>query len=294
MEAMQDEYPGITVWCLYGLSANLFDMESLAWTEGGPQAVLEQSGYGLWVSFFSGWLDAKDPTTTLIDGNEPAYYFTRRGQFNRQKRRIRYGVAVFLDEALRASYPSQITIGHAVYVDAVMNTWKNPRFIGYYIPTNRAKLLYSNTLNALNTSESLVWVYSEVKRWWDVPAPNAVIDRTLRQAKRDALVLRLPPPAPWPDLLRAERALANVVEIGGAFTDDSGKGYVPDRWGNATATAGCTTWGDRGEYSCAFPKGSRRVTIRPAIGGKRVIPAYRTFSIVDESNWGVNWRVVPA
>jgi hypothetical protein len=294
MESMQAEYPGLTIWCLYGLSANLFDLESLEWIEGGPQAVLKQSGYGLWVSFFNGWLDGKAQSTTLIDGNEPAYYFTRRRQFVDQKDRIRYDVSIFLDEDSRQSYPSKITVGHAVYVDAVMNTWRNPRFIGYYIPADRSKLLYSNVLNALNTSESLVWVYSEVRRYWDVPAPSRNIDQTLRRGKRDALVLKLPPPSPWPALIRAERAVANVVEIGGTFTDASGRGYVPDRWGNETATAGCAHWGDRGEYSCAYPRGSRRVTIRPTIRGKKVIPAYRTFAKIDDSNWGVNWRVVPA
>jgi hypothetical protein len=291
MTVMQDEYPGIEIWCLYGLSANLYDFESLEWISGGPQAVLAQSGYGLWPAFFNGWLDTKESTTSLVDGNEPAYYFTRKGQFEAQKSAIRYNVSIFLDPASRAEYADQIVIGHAVYVDAVMNTFGSPRFIGYYLgdKSNRSQLLYSNVLNALNTSESLVWVYSELNKWWEKPS-GAVIDGAVRRGKA-AAALGTPPPAPWAQLVKAERTLKNVNEIGGTFQDSSGRGYVPTDWGTALNNAGCATWGDHGDYSCAYPPNARNVTIRPRIPGKRVIPQFRIFAKITESTWSVNWRV---
>jgi hypothetical protein len=292
MTAVQEVYPGIEIWCLYGLSANLFDYESLAWIDGGPQTVLVQSGYGLWPAFFNGWLDTKDSTTTLVDGNEPAYYFTRKRQFEAQKSLLRYNVSIFLDPASRAEYADQIVIGHAVYVDAVMNMFGSPRFIGYYLgdKSNRSKLLYSNVLNALSTSESLVWVYSEINKWWAKPT-GAVIDGSIRRGKA-AAASGTSPPAPWTQLVRAERSLSNVKEIGGTFKDSSGRGYVPSDWGSALNNVGCATWGDHGEYSCAFPPNSRNVTIRPRIPGKRVVPQFRRYAKIDASSWSVNWRVV--
>jgi hypothetical protein len=289
MRVIQKEYPGIEIWCLYGLTALNYENADVA--AGTPIAdVLQASGSGLWASFFNGWIDVKAATTTIIEGNEPAYYYTRWIDFTKATSFIRKDLAKFMSPESRSKYSAGVKIGQAVYVDGVMSMHKSPRFIGYYFKndTERAKLLHSNTLNALRNSESLVWVYAEEARWWNRPL-TPVIDTAIRKAKADAArgasVLH-----PWAELVAAEKGLKEAVTIGGAFTSTNGKGFVPSSWGSPLNNAACSTWGDRGSYSCTFPKGAN-IVITPKIAGKTIVPASRSYRGLAKTDWSVSWSV---
>lgn len=289
IEAIQQEFPGVEIWCLYGLTANSFDLEEV--NAGRPMAaVLAGSGYGLWPSFFTGWIEGAKGATSIIDGNEPAYYYTRRFQFREAKKAIRDTYATFIQPGSRARYQSVIKIGHAVYVDGVANLHKSPRFIGYYFETqaDRNRLLYSNTLNALRSSESLVWVYGENAKWWQSPPPPG-IDAALRRAKKDAAA-GVASPAPSAALKAAEAGLRNRITIGGAFTDANGQAFKPESFGSAVNNAACSTWGDKGQYGCDFPRGAT-VVITPTINGKTVTPPSRSYTNLGQTDWSTNWTV---
>jgi hypothetical protein len=287
MRMMQTEYPGIQIWCLYGITAQYSDNEEVAAGMTVAKA-LEQSGSGLWASFYTGWVQAANAKTSIIDGNEPSYYHTRRADFEWSRGYVRNTLAKFIDADVRAKYKAKVKLGHAVYTDAVMNTHKSPRYIGYYFKTDaeRAKLLYSNTLNALETSESLVWVYAENAKWWKAP-PRPLMDNALRNAKRDA-ARNKKPPAPSVALKAAEKGVKEAVIVGGTITSADGAGVQPKAWGTALNNAACVTWGDRGGYSCTYPKGAT-ITITPKIDGKALVPPSRTFNKLSETSWSVNW-----
>jgi hypothetical protein len=289
MRILQQEFPGLQVWALFGLTANAYDHEEVA--AGRTVAdVLSTSGYGLWPHFYSGWFDARTGKTTIVDGNEPAYYYTKRKQFQDAKTFVSKTLAVLINKESRSRYQANVKLGHSVYVDGVMNLHGSPRFIGYYFKSDkeRAQLLYSNTVNALQTSESIVWIYAEKAKWWQGP-PRADIDKVLRNAKRDAAI-RTTPLTVYASVNAAAKELSESVSIGGTFTTAEGKGVAPTGFGSILNTAACGTWGDRGEYSCQFPEGST-VTITPKLDGKTFAPPSRTFGNLQKNNWGVNWTV---
>jgi hypothetical protein len=291
MDMMQMEFPGIEIWCLYGLSALDDDYSP---DLGNLQAALAEAGYGLWASFFNGWIDNMDTaSTTIVEGNEPSYYFTRTAQFAEQKRHVRNDLAAFLsgDDA-QSKYKASVKMGHAVYVDGVMNMHQSPRFIGYYFHTNwnRTRLLRSNTLNALQSSESLVWVYSEINKWWSAPSRRD-IDTAIRRACSDYTAGKSPP-KPWWGLRNAETGLKNARSIGGTFSSaDGSMAYQPSHWGTTLNNNACATWGDKGQYSCTYPNGST-VTITPTVDDDHtVIPKSQTFPSLAADNWSVDWIV---
>jgi hypothetical protein len=288
MDVMQTEYPGIEIWCLYGLSALDYDYSP----DGDLQAALAESGYGLWASFFNGWIDNMASSTTIVEGNEPSYYFTRTSHFVEQKRHVRNDLAAFLsgDDA-QSKYKASVKMGHAVYVDGVMNMHKSPRFIGYYFRNNwnRTRLLRSNTLNALQSSESLVWVYSEINKWWSAPSRRD-IDTAIRRAYLDYEAGKSPP-KPWWGLRTAEMGWKNARSIGGTFSSADGSiAYQPSSWGTTLNNNACATWGDKGQYSCTYPNGST-ITITPTVDDHTVIPKSQTFSSLAADNWSVDWIV---
>jgi hypothetical protein len=289
MQAMQQEYPGLQLWGLYGLSANKYDDESVR--SGIPiNTVLADSGSGLWPAFYNGWFDAASGTTRITDGNEYAYYYTKRSEFTAAASTIRNDYAKFISPETRTKYKTYLKVGHSAFVDAVMNTANTPRFIGYYFKTDagRAELLYNNVLNALETSESLVWVYSEQHKWWQSP-PRAIIDNAVRKAKLDAS-RNVKPPVASAEILAAEKAVKNVVTIGGTFKDAAGNGVKPESFGSAFNDRTCYTWGDAGQYGCDFPGGSN-ATITPKFKGRTVSPDTRSFTKLVKSNWGTDWVV---
>jgi hypothetical protein len=290
MDMMQSEFPGIEIWCLYGLSALDYDYSP----NGNLQAALAESGYGLWAPFFNGWVDNMDTaSTTIVEGNEPSYYYTRTSQFAEQKRHVRNDLAAFLSgDNAQSKYKASVKMGHAVYVDGVMNMHQSPRFIGYYFRNNwnRTRLLRSNTLNALQSSESLVWIYSEINKWWSAPSRRD-IDTAIRRAYSDYEAGKSPP-KPWWGLRTAETGLKNARSIGGTFTSADGTlAYQPSRWGTTLNNNACATWGDKGQYSCTYPNGST-ITITPTVDDDRtVIPKSQTFTSLSADNWSVDWIV---
>jgi hypothetical protein len=289
MHVMQQEYPGVQIVNLYALSALNY---SVADVKAGKDAnvFLADEGYGLWPSFFAGWVEAADASTTLIEGNEPSYYYTRRAEFESAKAFVKNDLSAFLPKQLRGKYTERIVIGHAVFVDGVMDSYKSPRFIGYYFGDNkqRLQLLHDNILNGLETSESVVWIYSEHTKWWEKP-PRKDIDGTLRLAKADAEAGVLASP-PSPALIMAETTLKTRISIGGKIQDANGKGLKPESWKPALANVACSSWGDEGAYGCDFPKGSD-VVMEPVIAGKTFKPKLLRLRKVETSNWSIDWVV---
>lgn len=288
MEAMQQEFPGLDLWCLFGLSAHSYLLADPV-TLTDANALLINDGYGLWSAFFGGMVASAADDTRIIDGNEPSYYYTDAAGFAKAATTIKADLQRFLKPKLRKTYEQKILLGHAVYVDGVMNLHNSPRFIGYYFKSDkdRLELLARNTANALATSETLVWVYAEKNRWWDGVIRKDV-DAALQRAK-NAVAKTAAIPASVA-LRAAEKQLKTRVTIGGKFQTSNGKGVKPESFGSPFNDMACSTWGDEGDYACEFPKDSN-VVITPRTTGAIFEPGQQHFKAVAKSTYGIDWVV---
>ncbi len=288
MSMLQTENPGITIWTLYGLSAN---QEAYSALKAGKQRTeaLEGDGYGLWPYFLSGWVGAADAKTKIIDGNEPSYYYSQRQDFFDARSHVENDLQILLPPETRKNYTQSIQLGQAVYVDGVMNAAKSPRFIGYYFESeaDRIAMLKSNIQNAMQSSKSLVWIYSEVPKWWE-NAPVDLIDRAIREAKKDGLDQVAPPDRPATQ--NAARALAARVSIGGKITDQFGRGVKPSGFLPDLANRACSSWGDEGAYGCEFPKGVE-IVVEPLVPRRIVKPRQIRRHHQNSADWNVNFTV---
>jgi hypothetical protein len=289
MDMMEAEFPGLEIWCLFGLTANNATLEKLRGGEDRHK-VFSSDAYGLWPAFVSGWIEASDETTRIIDGNEPAYYYTNRKDFDAARAYIQKDLREVLEPRQRETYSRKIQLGQAVYLDGVMASANSPRFIGYYFNSDegRRALLRANIMNAMRTSQSLVWVYAELPKWWD-EAPDKAIDDTIRAAKQDVLAGK-PAPGDLPDTAAAAKALSEAVSIGGTILDAAGKPVSIDGFEPALAKTACGTWGDHGEYGCTFPR-SMDIVIEPVIKGRTLFPPRAERKGLDKNDWGVNFVV---
>ena len=289
MDMMEGEFPGLQIWCLFGLSANNAALERIQSGEARSE-VFSQDSYGLWPAFLSGWIGAGDAATRVFDGNENAYYYTKRQDFEAARAYIQTDLPELLEPASREKYSRKIELAHAVYLDGIMASAKSPRFIGYYLKSDQARLamLRAHVMNAMQTSQTLVWVYAELPKWWD-ESPDKNIDDTLRAAKLDSLAGK-PAPGDLPEVAAAAKALSEAISTGGKILDANGNPVPIDGFEPALAKAACGTWGDHGEYGCTFPRGMD-IVIEPIIAGRTLTPPRIERKAPDKADWGADFVV---
>ena len=164
MQAIVEEYPGITIFCYF--------MNSVCATAAGradPRPALAAQGYGLYPAMIDGWLDAVPPTVTLVDGCESAYLYNSRQQFLESATQIKGSCQELVSPENRAKYRAQVQVSFGIYLDAYWNPKDSPWYIdGQGGP--RVARLRANTSAALAAADEYVWVYGERFRWW--PTPN--------------------------------------------------------------------------------------------------------------------------
>jgi hypothetical protein len=279
MTTLEEEVPSVEIWSLYGLSA----------TQNSDVKELKHDIYGLWPAFFNGWIDAAEVNTKILDGNEPSYYYTKREEFLSAQKHVAYDLKNLLAPESHAKYLSSIRLGQAIYVDGIMASAKSPRFIGYYFKTDEArlKLLKSNIQNALQSTQSLVWVYTEIPKWWDAE-PDKILDATIRKAKEDGLKNIVLPDSK--ETGEAALALSERVSVGGKITEKNGKGVKVTGFKPDLASVACSTWGDDGAYGCDFPKDTK-IVIEPILENRVIMPRRVVRTNQDKSDWGVDFTV---
>jgi hypothetical protein len=279
LATLQMEVPAIEIWSLYGLSAN----------QDSDAIDLQNDTYGLWPAFFNGWIDAAASNTIIIDGNEPSYYYTKRQDFLAAPAHISSDLKNLLAPESQEKYQSTIRVGQAIYVDGIMASAKSPRFIGYYFQSKKARLnfLKSNIQNALQSTQSLVWVYTEIPKWWEAE-PDKILDAAIRQAKQDAYKNIVRPDTK--ETAAAALALSQRISIGGRISDKNGKGVKVTGFKPELANVACSTWGDDGAFGCDFPKGIK-IVIEPILENREITPKRAVRTNQNKSDWGVNFTV---
>ena len=197
MRAMQAECPGLTIFALRLLSdfqdgspfsQHLFNVSD----DKLRQEILEGAWWALHPAFINGLLDAASPQTTIIDGNEDAYFYTSPMDFFRASHDIHQEALVLVAPENRHKYATQVQAGHAVSVEYTHGLWATALTFPDYLkkqgleltPQQCLQWFEQNAYYALKTADEYIWCYSEDMSWWTGKNLPTGIEDALRSARR--------------------------------------------------------------------------------------------------------------
>lgn len=161
MKVIAEEFPGCVI-LTYRL---LCDLLPIATADGDATAQLAASTFGLTPAFVDGWLDMVPPDVRIVEGDENAYRFNSREEFDRAYTELRVAAPRLLAAEHQTKYRTQVDIGHGIYVDAHVNPPGDAWHIDRKGTTSAARL-EANVSEALRASDGWVWIYSNAGRWW--------------------------------------------------------------------------------------------------------------------------------
>ncbi len=178
MEALQQGYPGLTVFLTFGYS--------LPWLESySGKGSLADVHYGLLPPFMDGMIEAAKSPTRIIDGHETAYGYKTASQFVAARNTTTQGLLPIVRDPSR--YAQVVSIGFGLWLD---HDWRKSGWNieepgkNYFSP----EAIESSVREALNSADEYVWIYSETPRWWSeggtsVKLPEAYVE-AIRKASR--------------------------------------------------------------------------------------------------------------
>lgn len=163
MNALQEKFPGITIFFTFGYS--------LPWaqTENGKKSLADCScEYALLAPFLDGMVDAAKPGVKLVDGCELAYSFDYMPQFDQHYKAMRQDLLpIVADEE---KYAKVLSAGFGLWLDfnSGRQPWSTNDFSKNHFPPH---LFEASLRKALQTSDEYVWIYTERVRWWSGSGP---------------------------------------------------------------------------------------------------------------------------
>lgn len=180
MEAMQSEMPALKVLTLheysllYGYSQN---------PENGSDpakraAAFQGRAYGLMLPFLNGMLEAANPGTQLIDGNESSYYYEKPAQFEDAYKVMRGGAKVNVPDDLKTKFDEHHRAGNALYPDHLYGLRPERKYISNFMtPQQQNQWFEQNVYYSLKNSDEYVWLYGQHMNWWTGKGlPNGILD----------------------------------------------------------------------------------------------------------------------
>jgi len=166
-KAIVDEYPDVTILCLWMNSVNY-----AAGRAERPEDVLRGSYYGLLPSFIDGLLDEASSETRFVEGCESGYYMDGALEYMRASLEaisVNGPAMALVSPENRAKYRLQTTSGFGFYLDMYSNPEGSIYYRGPRTGETRFDRLRANLTAAFDAAEEYVWVYGEKKRWWAPP-----------------------------------------------------------------------------------------------------------------------------
>jgi hypothetical protein len=156
MEALQDGFPGLTVFLTFG--------QSLPRTESqGGKKPLADCDYGLLAPFLDGMIAAAQGGTRLVDGFELSYGYRDAARFEEAYQLMKQGVLPIVADPVQ--YARVVSAGFGLWMDY---DWRRQGWDttdptkNYFTPAG-----FEASLNAaLERSDHYVWIYTETPRWW--------------------------------------------------------------------------------------------------------------------------------
>ena len=180
--AIQQELPKARILTLFQLS--VLGHLLVPMKPADRAAKLSQQHYGLLPAFLNGMLDAAGPAVRIIDGNEPAYYYTDSRQHFEVYHRITQRGRLLIDPGLWPKYRAGVRAGQALYIDQYFGLRKR-KVLGHYMTVEeRPKWFEHNVYWALHTADEYVWCYSEKMNWWKGRAIPPGCEDAIRSARR--------------------------------------------------------------------------------------------------------------
>jgi hypothetical protein len=194
IKALQEEFPGITIFSLRELSD---------WQNGSPFSgallpvtsrentikELENAWWGLHPAFYAGLLEGIQPGTQLIDANEEAYYYTSALEFYMIRETLADDARALVPPELWSKHAAFFRIGHAISADYLAGNWLGMSPFPYKLTgqglmmtvADRVKWFEHNAYYALRTSDAYAWLYTEDMNWWkNDKLPEGFQDALLR------------------------------------------------------------------------------------------------------------------
>jgi hypothetical protein len=175
MEALQDGFPGLTVFLTFG--------HSLPRTESqGGKKPLADCDYGLLAPFLDGMIAAAQGDTRLVDGFELSYGYQDAARFDAAYQLMKQGVLPIVADPVK--YARVVSAGFGLWMD---HDWRRKGWDtsdptrNYFTPAAFEASLKS----ALERSDQYVWIYTETPRWWSeegkrVQLPDAYVEAIAR------------------------------------------------------------------------------------------------------------------
>ncbi|HEY3120634.1 MAG TPA: hypothetical protein VGL15_08425 [Vicinamibacteria bacterium] len=180
MEALQEGYPGLTVFLTFGYS--------LPWMQAkAGKKPLSACQYGLLAPFLDGMVWAARGRTRIVDGYELSYGYRDPGLFPAARRTMKEELLPIVAD--RAAYTRVVSAGFGLWVDYNWRAygWRTDKpDANYFTPA----VFEQSVRAAISDADEYVWIYSETPRWWtasggakDLPADYVA---ALRRARRPA------------------------------------------------------------------------------------------------------------
>ncbi len=197
ISVLQDEFPGIVIFSLRELSD---------WQNGSPFSTpllpvtdrektidkMKNAWWGLHIAFYVGMIEAIEPGTKLIDGNEEAYYYTSPGEFYEVRNTLTVDAKALIPPELWEKHSCYNRIGHAIAAEYITGNWLGMSPFPYRLTgqgvmmsaEEKAKWLEHNTYYALKTADEYTWLYTEGMNWWTGEKVPEGFQEALLSAKR--------------------------------------------------------------------------------------------------------------
>ncbi len=156
MEAIQSEYPGMTLFTFF---MNSYNMKMLT------GEALKDRTYSLYPAFINGWLDAALPEMKFVDGGESAYFYRNELDFLRGAIHLRQRALPLVAAENREKYLHQVRAGFGLYLDSYVKP-KTSRYYQEALDGSRVARLSVNARYAAQASDEYVWTWGEEYRWW--------------------------------------------------------------------------------------------------------------------------------
>ena len=164
IRAVEAELPGATIMTFFQLS--LFSSILAPMDPADRAAKLSQMHYAFLPAFLNGMLDAASADVRIVDGNEPAYYYTSSESYFRNYQTVTQRGLLLIDPKLRPKYRMQMQVGNALYIDQYFGL-RTRKVLGHYMTAQeRPKWFEHNAYWAMYTADRYVWCYCERMHWF--------------------------------------------------------------------------------------------------------------------------------
>ncbi len=174
MTAFQEEYPAITVFLPFG--------HSMPWVQSGRgKESLAEKSYGLVAPFVDGLIDAANGKSRLIDGDEIAYGYQKREDFERSRRAMKHDLLPLVAD--REKYLRTVSCSFGIWMD---NNWRKHGWDTVDLSKNDhpPEEFEDIVRAALDNADEYVWIYTEKPRWWSAEGKPVDLPREYDEALR--------------------------------------------------------------------------------------------------------------